>query len=171
LRRLSGDRVRGIPSSAFTIIDLRYPNMLQSFGLIRSNLLHEFIYKRPAYYAVQHLAGFFDDEVKPIGLLAHESDCPRTMAVAGFEKEGTSVVLVWYSDQVPGDALEWDPIDLTIQGATFQDPVYIEMITGKVYALDPSGWKADGKTVTFTGLPVWDSPVMIVERSKTNLKP
>ncbi|MFO7901225.1 MAG: hypothetical protein R6U98_01070, partial [Pirellulaceae bacterium] len=79
LRRLTGDRVRGIPSSVFTIIDLRYPNMLQSFGLIRSNLLHQFIYKRPAYYAVQHLAGFFDDEVKPVGLLAHESDCPRTI--------------------------------------------------------------------------------------------
>ena len=63
LRRMAGDRVRGIPSSIFTIIDLKYPNMLQSFGLIRSNLLHEFIYKRPAYYAVQHMMSFFDDAV------------------------------------------------------------------------------------------------------------
>ena len=44
---MAGDRVREIPSSVFTIIDLKYPNMLQSFGLIRSNLLLEFIYKRP----------------------------------------------------------------------------------------------------------------------------
>ena len=69
---MAGDRVRGIPSSVFTIIDLKYPNMLQSFGLIRSNLLHEFIYKRPAYYAVQHMMSFFDDAVKPVGLLEHE---------------------------------------------------------------------------------------------------
>lgn len=171
LRRLTGDRVRGIPSSAFTITDLRYPNMLQSFGLIRSNLLHQFIYKRPAYYSVQHLAGFFDDEVKPVGLLPYESDCRRTMTVAGFEKEGTSVVLLWYSDEVPSDSLEWDLVDLTIQGATFQDPVYVEMITGKVYDLDRSGWKAEEKTVKFTKFPVWDSPAMIAERSKTNLKP
>ncbi len=171
LRRLTGDRVRGIPSSAFTIIDLRYPNMLQSFGLIRSNLLHQFIYKRPAYHGVQHLASFFDDGVKPLGVLACESNCPRTITVAGFEKEGTSVVLVWYSDEVPSDTLEWDLVDLTIHGATFEDPVYVEMITGKVYALDRSGWKAEERAVEFTKLPVWDSPVMIAERSKTNLKP
>ena len=61
LRRMAGDRVRSIPSSVFTIIDLKYPNMLQSFGLIRSNLLLEFIYKRPTYYAVQHMMSFFDD--------------------------------------------------------------------------------------------------------------
>jgi len=170
LRRLAGDRVRGIPSSAFTIIDLRYPNMLQSFGLIRSNLLHQFIYKRPSYYGVQHLVGFFDDEVKPVGLLAYESECPRKMAVAGFAKDGTSVVLLWYSDQVPSDALEWDPVDLTIQGATFRDPVYVEMISGKAYELDRSGWKRDGKAVKFTRLPVWDSPVMIAERSAVDLK-
>jgi len=171
LRRMTGDHVRGIPSSAFTIIDLRYPNMLQSFGLIRSNLLHEFIYKRPAYYAVQHLVTFFDDQVKSIGLLKCESDCPRETTAAGFEKEGTSVVLVWYSDEIPSDALEWAPVNLAIQGVTFKDPVYVEMITGKVYELDRSAWKADGKAVKFTGLPVWDSPVMIAERSQVSLKP
>lgn len=171
LRRLVGDGVRGIPSSAFTIIDLRYPNMLQSFGLIRSNLLHEFIYKRPAYYGVQHLASFFDHAVKPVGLLTCESECPRTITVAGFEKEETSVILLWYGDKVPSDALEWDRVDLRIEGATFEDPVYVEMITGKVYELDRSGWKAEQKAVKFTKLPIWDSPVMIAERSKTPLKP
>lgn len=44
------------------------------------------------------------------------------------------------------------------------------MITGKVYELARSVWKAEEKTVTFTELPLWDSPVMIAERSKTNLK-
>ena len=68
LRRMAGDRGRGIPCSVFTIIDLKYPDMLQSFGLIRSNLLLQFIYKRPAYYAVQHMMGFFDDAVKPVGI-------------------------------------------------------------------------------------------------------
>ena len=170
LRRMAGDRVRGIPSSVFTIIDLRYPNMLQSFGLIRSNLLHQFIYKRPAYYAVQHMAGFFDVTVKPAGLLPHQSDCPREMTVAGFEKDGTSVVLIWQCDEVPSDAVEWEPVDLTIQRATFHDPVYVEMITGKVYELDRSAWKAEGETVTFTKLPVWDSPMMIAERSQVGVR-
>jgi hypothetical protein len=138
--------------------------------LIRSNLLHQFIYKRPAYYAVQHLVGFFDDKVKPVGLLTHKSNCPREITVAGFEKEGTSVILLWYSNKIPSDALKWDPVDLTIQGASFRDPVYVEMITGKVYELDRPSRKKDGKAVSFTKLPVWDSPMMIAERSKVDLK-
>lgn len=170
LRRMAGDRVRGIDSSIFTIIDLKYTNMQQSFGLIRSNLLLQFIYKRPAFYAVQHMMSFFDDDVKPAGLLEHQSSSDRQLTVAGFQKQNTPVVLVWYSDQVPNDELKWDPVDLTIKGPTFQDPVYVEMITGKVYNLDKATWKNADGSVTFTQLPVWDSPVMIAERSQVPLK-
>jgi hypothetical protein len=129
LRRMAGDRVRGIPCSVFTIIDLKYPDMLQSFGLIRSNLLLQFIYKRPAYYAVQHMMSFFDDAVKPVGILNYESDSPRRLTVAGFEKAGTAVALLWYSDLVPSDNLAWDCVDVTVKGVTFKNPVYVEMIT------------------------------------------
>lgn len=170
LRRMAGDRVRNIPSSVFTIIDLRYPDMLQSFGLIRSNLHLQFIYKRPAYYGVQHMAGFFDDAVKPVGELQHQATSERKMSVAGFEKNGTSVVLVWYKDQIPSDDLKWDLVDLTIQKATFKDPVYVEMITGKVYEIGKSAFKAVGDGVVFTQLPVWDSPMMLAERAQVPLK-
>jgi len=170
LRRMAGDRVRGIPSSVFTIIDLRYPNMLQSFGLIRSNLLLQFIYKRPSYYAVQHMAGFFDDAVKPVGELGYQSSSSRNMTVAGFQKNGTSVALVWYNDQIPSDELKWDLVDLSVKKAAFKDPVYVEMITGKVYGLDKSSWKPQGDGTAFTQLPVWDSPMMIAERDQVPLK-
>ena len=170
LRRMAGDGVRGIPSSVFTIIDLRYPNMLQSFGLIRSNLLHEFIYKRPSYYAVQHMASFFDDAVKPVGELQHESDSARALTVAGFEKQGTPVVLIWYKDQTPSDDLTWDPVTLTIKGVKFQDPVYVEMITGRVYEIDKSTCTTAGKDTQFTKLPLWDSPIMLAERAQVPLR-
>ncbi len=170
LRRTAGDRVRSIPSSVFTIIDLKYPNMLQSFGLIRSNLLHDFIYKRPAYYAVQHMMSFFDDAVKPVGILEYESASPRTLTVAGFEKVGTPVALVWYNDEIPSDELAWDKIDVTIKGVTFRDPVYVEMITGKVFELGKSAWKSDGGNTTLTQLPMWDSPMMLAERTQVDLQ-
>jgi hypothetical protein len=170
LRRMAGDRVRGIPCSVFTIIDLKYPDMLQSFGLIRSNLLLQFIYKRPAFYAVQHMTGFFDDAVKPVGLLECESGSPRELTAAGFDKAGTPVALLWYSDQIPGDDLAWDKVDVTVRGVTFKDPVYVELITGKVYELDKSAWNsADGNT-TLTQLPVWDSPMMLAERDQVRLR-
>lgn len=170
LRRMAGDRVRGIDSSIFTIIDLKYTNMLQSFGLIRSNLLLQFIYKRPVFYGVQHMMSFFDDAVKPVGELENTSTASRGLTVAGFEKNGTSVALVWYGDQIPSDDLKWDLVDLTIKKARFQDPVYVEMITGKVYEIGNSNWKAAGESATFTQLPVWDSPMMLVERGQVDLK-
>lgn len=170
LRRMAGDRVRGIDSSIFTIIDLKYTNMQQSFGMIRSNLLLEFIYKRPVYYAVQHMMSFFDDEVKPIGLLESQSNSDRPVTVAGFLKQSTPVVLVWYGDKIPSDDLRWDPLDLTIKNTKFQDPVYVEMITGKVYNIERASYRATEADTEFKALPIWDSPIMIVEHSQVELR-
>jgi hypothetical protein len=47
---------------------------------------------------------------------------------------------------------------------------YVEMITGKVCEIDQSNWKNDGPHIRFEKLPVWDSPVMIAERSLVELK-
>lgn len=165
MRRMAGDRVRDIPSSIFTIIDLRYYNMIQSFGLIRSNLLHEFIYKRPSYYGVQHMVGFFDDDVKAVGELIFEANTLRGITVAGFKKEGNPIVLTWYNDQIPSDDLKWDLVDITIKNTTFHDPVYVEMISGKVYEIAKSNWKNEGENTRFINLPVWDSAIMIAERT------
>ncbi len=171
LRRMAGDHVRDIPTSVFTIIDLQYYNMLQSFGLIRSNILHQIIYKRPAYYAVQNMVSFFDDMVRPVGLSDYKSDSERKITVASFKKEEYPVILLWYSDQIPSDDLKWDTVNLTVNGVTFNDPVYVEMITGRVYEIDRSNVKCKGGNVMFKKLPVWDSPIMITERQLVNLKP
>ena len=170
LRRMTGDRVRNIPSSVFTIIDLCYTNMLQSFGLIRSNLLHEIIYKRPSYYGVQHMVSFFDDTVEATGEMEYTSNAYRKMTVAGFRKEGNPVALVWYKDQIPGDELKWDLVSLTVKEMNFKDPVYVEMISGKVYEINKSDWENKGVDVVLKNLPVWDSVVMIAERSQVKLK-
>lgn len=170
LRRMAGDRVRDIPSSVFTIIDLRYTDMLQSFGLLRANLLHEVIYKRPSYYGVQHMVSFFDDEVKAIGELNYKSNSLRKLSVAEFKKDGKPVLLVWYNDEIPSDDLKWDMVNLTVKRINFIDPVYVEMITGKVYEINKSSLKNTVDSMSLTNLPVWDSPVMITERSLVNLK-
>jgi hypothetical protein len=170
LRRMAGDRVRDIRSSVFTIIDLRYPNMLQSFGLIRSNLLHEIIYKRPVFYGVQHMAGFFDGTATSKGELQYQSDTSRKMTIAGFEKMNRPAVLIWYKDQIPSDDLKWDLVNLKIEKLNFNDPAYVEMITGKVYKIDRSNWKNEGDDTRLNKLPIWDSPIMIAERSLVELR-
>jgi len=80
------------------------------------------------------------------------------------------VVLIWYGDRIPSDELKWDRVDLTVNGAAFQDPVYVEMISGKVYQLDKQSWTARGTNTELKGLPVWDSPVMLAERAQVELR-
>jgi hypothetical protein len=91
------------------------------------------------------------------------------LTVAGFEKNGTSVVLVWYKDQVPSDELKWDLVDLTVKKAPFNDPVYVEVITGKVYEIDQALCKSEGGNTRLTQLPVWDSPMLLAERAQVPL--
>ncbi len=164
LRRMAGDRVRDIRTSVFTIIDYKYPEVLLSMGLLRSNLKKEVVYKKPAYYTVQHMVSSFDNTVIPVGELKYESNSTRTMTVAGFEKEGKPVVLIWYNDEIPGDDLEWDLIDLTIKNTNFKDPVYVDLMSGYVYEIDNSKWKNKKDNAKFRDLPVWDGVIMIAER-------
>lgn len=170
LHRMAGDRVRGIPCSVFTIIDLKYPDMLQSFGLIRSNLLHEFIYKRPTFYAVQHMMGFFDNSVKPVGFSAFESNATRALSVARFDKAGDPIILFWYSDRIPDDQLEWDRIDIVLKDVVFREPVLVDLLTGKVFSLKDGAWRREGTNTVVDQLPVWDSPMMLVERGQVSLR-
>ncbi|WP_423128745.1 hypothetical protein [Gaoshiqia sp. Z1-71] len=170
VRRMAGDRVRDIRTNVFTLIDLKYTNMLQSFGLIRSNLLHEIIYKRPSYYGVQHMVSFFDDSVKSVGELKYNSTADQKITVAGFRKEGSPIVLLWHKDRIPGDEFKWDLTNITIEGVNFDDPVYVEMISGKVYEIGKTDRENKGKDVVLKNLPVWDSVMMIAERSQVNLK-
>lgn len=167
-RRMAGDAARGIRSSIFTIIDVNYGFFLNEKGLIRADLKKQVVYRRPAYYAVRNMATFFDSAVRPTGLLAYESDTEREMEVAGFRKDDKPLVLVWYKNSVPDSALQRDSIRLTIRNVVFNDPVYVDMITGKVYTLDADCVSVSHGNTTFSGLPMWDAPVLLAERGQVS---
>jgi hypothetical protein len=78
-------------------------------------------------------------------------------------------MLVWYDNQVPDNNLQWDPVALTVIGVNFKQPVYVEMISGKVYEIDKRTWKNVGGNVEIRNLPVWDSPVLLAERTQVQM--
>lgn len=170
LRRMAGDGARGIRSSVFTIIDVNYGFFLNEKGLLRADLKKHVVYRRPAYYAVRNMATFFDGAVRPAGLLAYEADTERKMEVAGFKKADMPVVLAWYNDKIPESDLQRDSIRLTIKGVSFKDPVYVDMMTGKVYAFGDACVSASQGNTTFSKLPMWDAPVLLAERAQVPLK-
>ncbi len=164
LRRAIGDAVRAIPSNVFTMTDLKYTFMLQSFGLIRSNLLKEFVYRRPAYFAMRHVFNLLDDDAKPLDIETRPWN-GRAVSRARFMRFGQTIEFFWFSDRMPSSDLKFESVDLEkLFGTKYKVDkwtcvaAWTDMITGRVFELP------DTKAV-----PMWDSPIMIARRSAVPL--
>ena len=175
LRRTIGDAARNIPCNVFTMIDLQYTFMLQSFGLVRSNTLKEFVYRRPSYFAMQNIFGLLDDEahsdkivVQPdynkVTKRADPRDTrKRTLTSVRFLRHGKTLRFLWFSDSRPSSLLEFDQISVRFPGK-LKSPVWVDMITGRVFEI-PAENVAYGQDFTeLKDIPMWDSPVMIADR-------
>jgi len=164
LRRTIGDAVRSIPTSVFTMIDLKYTFMLQSFGLVRSNLLKEFVYRRPSYFAMSHVFNLLDDDAKPLGVETKKWE-NREITWARFSRFGQELDFFWFSESDPSSDLNFTAVDLEkvfglkLERNKWQSGyAWTDMITGRIYEL------FDAKSV-----PLWDSPILIARRSAVPL--
>ena len=162
----------GIPYSFFTMVDLNYGWMLQSFGLVRMNGRKEPVYKRPKFYAVQHVTSLFTPELKASEGVRAECTVDKEMMVVGIEKGGKKVgCMLWFCGERPTASLERKLVDIRLSGLELKDPVYVDMLTGLVH--DIQGITTSGKRekggISFSGLPLWDSPVVIIERSEVKM--
>lgn len=173
LRRMANDFAMDVKGNIFTFIDLRYENMLQSFGLLRMNLLGKFLYKRPSFYGVKHLAGILAPDVHPVQVGIEYSSGRKISSLGIADGDGRVVgVMLWYSDRIPGDSLERTPETVTVHHPLFEGPaVYVEPVTGKVFRLQDTAvlrGATQPSHSTYTGLPLWDCPVLIMDGSKLN---
>ena len=168
LRRAIGDAVRSIPSNVFTMIDLQYTFMLQSFGLVRSNTLKECVYRRPSYYAMQHVYALFDDDTLP---QKHVSIVigGRKVSCNLFKRDGKSLRAYWFSDKRPDSGMSFTRVDLEIPEVV-EAPVWVEMITGRVFEIPEEAVSLNENGMTLKGVPMWDSPVIIAPRAALQLR-
>ena len=175
LRRAIGDAVRSIPSNLFTMIDLQYTFMLQSFGLVRSNALKEFVYRRPSWYAMRNVYAIFDDETHPKGFdetpdfpIAVRADPRetggRTLSHARFVRFDRPLNLYWFSEGWPNSKVEFDRIALEVPDE-IADPVWVEMISGRVFGIPADKVVRMAGRTTLKDIAMWDSPVLIADRS------
>lgn len=175
LRHMATSFSMGVPSSVFTMVDLNYGWMMQSFGLIRMNLQHVPQYKRPKFYGVQNMCSVVTRDFTPCepDELKVVSSCGREIKVVGLKK-GDRIVgyMLYFSDEMPTSDLERVPVSLSVEGTTLEKPVYVDMVTGKVHDLGGviiRGGNAYDR-VKFTRLPLWDAPVLIINRSEIKWK-
>ena len=173
LRQMANHFGMGVPYSVFTMVDLNYGWMIQSFGLVRMNLNHIPQYLRPKFYGVQHMTSVFTRELEPCEGIKVIHQSGRDIACVGVQKGGKKIgVMLWYCDERPSGSLERDLQNITLEGITFERPVYVDLVTGKVQ--DLAGCIARGgnarDVVKLSQLPLWDAPVLLINRNAINFK-
>ncbi len=185
-RRLLGDLGRDIPSSYFAICDMAYrvrPGgrdsdfrddqsklkiLINSKGLLAANPDRTINHVKQAYRTVQHITALFDHTVRRIPDFRAELSggmAKAKYAIFGYRAaRGRALVTLWRSSDTPGKNPHLENVALTVFNQRFDDPVWIDMLTGRACQIDKSLWKREGNTCTFGRLPVYDSVVVLADR-------
>ena len=188
-RRLLGDLGRDIPSSYFAICDMAYrvrPDrrdsdfrddqsklklLINSKGLLEINPDRTIHHAKRAYRTVQHITALFDDTVERIpdfeAKLSGGAEDARYSIFGYRAAPGGLVITLWRRSDTPGKRPELEDLVLEVPEGTFSDPVWFDVLSGRVYDVDAALWETkDGGTI-FSKLPVYDSAVVIAERAWT----
>lgn len=166
LRRLLGDLGRDKESSVFAIVDMKYPDEMNRKGLLRARDDCTVEYAKPAYYSVQNLTAVFDNRVVRLTGFRHAASPELPLSVYGYKHQptGGTIATVWLHADIPSNENRKTLADLTFQGGAYSDPVYVDLRTGRVFALPRDTWSVKDGATTFRQIPVYDSPVLIADR-------
>lgn len=174
-RKLLSNLGRGIPTCYFQTIDVVYTHYLETElktpkrntkGLIQADLDRNFVLLKPSFRTFQTVTSIFDDKLRGIRSYPFTTNTERSVAVLAFLHDSTDhqLVATWFDDETPNDATVTTPVTLSFQAAHFEDPVVVDVRTGRVYKIPRDQWRVDNDTVHFDGIPLYDSPVLIAER-------
>lgn len=173
IRRMIGDKARGIPTTVFTIVDYVYSKddhmtKKNAKGLIEVDDSMNVIRPKESYYAVRNLASVWD----AMGLPASNEDVTvdgvgKCCVYVFVNKTGACQCVSIHDDAAaPSDAVVTRPATVTLSPDVFiMNPVALDLRTGNVYELEYR--RVNGSTV-FPAFPVYDSPMLILD--KNNIK-
>ena len=158
------------------MVDLQYDFMLQSFGLVRMNLLKKPVYKRASFHAVQNMVALLNSRMEAFDGVSVEESTGLTVKAAGVQKDGKCVaVMYWNGSDKPSDELSKAHVNALVKGVVFENPALLDPITGRVYDLSyvmlRGGQQRGNNATKFTGLPLWDSPLVIIEKDAFDWTP
>jgi hypothetical protein len=166
LRRMLAHHAKDVPFSLFTMIDLHYRRGgtvdMNYKGLLASREDQSVDHVKPAYGAVQRVFAIFDDTLERVTDFTCTSSATRSLAASAYvnHKTGAQVVALWFRDDKPSDSNARTSVDLTFSGARFDEPVYVDLLTGEVRALPRTEAGS-----SFGRIPLYDSPILIAEKS------
>lgn len=184
-RRMLGDLGQDVESSVFGLVEMAYThgpiNRLNFKGILKSDYSKRVIRPKIAYYAIQNVTAVFDDSLERLRDLEHTHNIAsggpearlythttdRDVAVYGYrhKQTGKQVYTLWLSENIPSDDNDVKLQDISITLADIDQPVVVDILTGNVYEVPAAQWSRNGKIMQFKGIPIYDSPVLLADRS------
>ena len=186
-RRMLGDLGHDIESSVFSIIEMAYTNgpihRLNYKGLIQSDSTKKALRPKLAYYAVQNVTAIFDGSLQRIKrvefthnpavipadpqAVAYTKGTDRSLAVYGYQHSRTHQQLfaIWADDGIPAESNQTRTLTFSFANAHIDQPVYVDIVSGRVYEIPAAQWKKTGAAYTFSNIPVYDAPILIADKS------
>jgi hypothetical protein len=135
---------------------------------------------KPAYFACQNIASLIDGRYRPAdmpvtykvldpgvfsGLGNGDNRYPMAPVFARLTSAGGKPLIAYWLPWRPQEVIRPAPIDLRVTGAEWRQPVLVDLLDGKVYALEIRKGTSD-----FSALPLGDYPMVICERSEVSLR-
>ena len=191
IRRMLSDLGHDIESSILGIIEMNYGansgpiTRMNVKGIIESDTSKRAIRPKMAYYAMQNVASVFDDNLlriknleethnvnATIGIneVKYNKGTDRSIAVYGYEHKNTKKQLftIWNNESIPSNINSIKNLNFTILNAKFNQPVYVDMLTGGIYEIPENQIVKKGNNTTFKYIPVYDSPILIADKTNLN---
>lgn len=167
-RRMLCDFAYGIESSVFTISDVSYhKDFISRYGLLKTNPDNSLIKVKAAYYAVNNVVSIFNDDlaVAPNDRV-HLPGTPGLCAYAFTHKaSGYDLIALWDRSGIPIHECDLQYVTVSVDDLKIDDPVWVDLLTGQIYAIPGEKTARQGTTTVFVDLPVFDSPVVVTDRS------
>jgi len=173
-RRMLGDLGRGIRSSVFTISDLSYhKDFISRYGLLKTDSHNALIRVKTVYYAVQNVVAVFNDAVERAADAAVALSSDKKLTCFAYRDKTTGIPLIafWDGTGVPAHECVASKAQLTLPATGLQQPVWLDLLSGNLYAIPAESITRDGDKCVISAVPVYDSPAVITDQSLLSFTP
>lgn len=171
LRRMLGDYGRGINTSLFAISDMHYgwPGKdiyMNTKGLLKTNENRSIERPKIGYKAAQHVFSLFDHQIQIDSSVSAFSNQPN-QSIFSFQdqKSGKTLVSIWQNEHPPYENYSPKITTITVEGADFDQPVLVDLISGAIYELPNAQWATSGDKHIFGNIPVADYPLLLTDKA------
>jgi hypothetical protein len=184
-RRMLRDLGQDIETSVFGLAEMNYsagPITRRNFkGILKVDADNRVVRPKSAYYAIQHVTSIFDDTLERIRTLeelhtlesagpttnAFRHSTDRNVAVFGYrhKKTGKHAYTLWLAENIPADSNVPNINEVGLVGGVIDNPVWVDIISGAVHEIPASQITRKGKITRYAGIPLYDAPVVLADKS------